>query len=80
MGLRCSAKKVTTLQLRDGNLILLPRGLTGNCFGGQGKAEMALERFGQSPKELRLVQVAAAMPILLLLFTFNNNNASQLPA
>lgn len=25
-----------------------------------GKAEMALERFGQSPKELRPVQVAAA--------------------
>lgn len=32
--------------------------LTVTVWGG--KAEMALERFGQSPKELRPVQVAAA--------------------
>ena len=48
---------MTALQREEGtsNLILLP---SCNSFGG--KAEMALERFGQSPMELHPVQVSAA--------------------
>ena len=49
MCLRCSTRMVTTLQKKNGNLILLPN---CNAFGGQG--EIALERFGvEVPKELR---------------------------